>query len=192
MLSSMTRIPCVFTALLVLALGADVHAAAQAGEGGGLVSMIAKLVNFAILAGLLAYFLKSPLMAYLAARITQIRQDLVTASQQRAAAGAQLAQIAQRMRALPAELEALKQRGAEDVQAERTRIASAAAAERERLLAQTRREIESRLRIAKRELAAHTAELAVTVARRRIEQSITAADQLRLLDRYATQLGEGR
>ena len=96
------------------------------------------------------------------------------------------------MRALPGELEALKQRGAEDVRAERERISATAAAERERLLDQTRREIESRLRIAKRELTAHAAELAVAVARRRIEQSITPDDHLRLVDRYAAQLGEAR
>lgn len=189
----MNRMPRVLTALIVLgALGADVHAAAETAEGGGLVSMIAKLLNFALLAGVLVYFLKSPLMAYLASRSTRIRQDLVTAAQQRAAAAAQLAEIEQKMRALPAELEALTERGAEDVRAERERIASAAAAERERLLQQTRREIESRLRFAKRELTAHAAELAVAVARRRIEQSITPDDQLRLLDRYAAQLGEVR
>jgi F-type H+-transporting ATPase subunit b len=191
--SLMNRNPCLLTVLLLLAaLGVDVHAAAEAGEGGGLVSMLAKLLNFAALAGLLAYFLKSPLVAYLASRSTQIRQDLVTAAQQRAAASAQLAEIEQKMRALPGELEALKQRGAEDVRAERERISATAAAERERLLGQTRREIESRLRIAKRELTAHAADLAVAVARRRIEQSITPDDHLRLVDRYAAQLGEAR
>jgi F-type H+-transporting ATPase subunit b len=179
-------------ALVVTLLASDVQAAAESGAEGGVLSMVAKLVNFALLVGLLAYFLKSPLAAYLASRSTQIRQDLVTAAEMRATASARLAEIQRRMQALPGELEALKQRGAEDVEAEKARIARAAALERERLLEHTRREIASRLRIATRELTAHAADLAVGVARRRIEQSITPDDQLRLVERYAAQLRETR
>ena len=46
---------------------------------------------------------------------TQIRQDLVTAAEMRETATAQLAEIERKLQALPAELEALKARGAEDV-----------------------------------------------------------------------------
>lgn len=179
-------------ALVVLLFTGDVHAAAAGGEGGGIVSMIAKLLNFAILAGALVYFLKAPLTAYLSTRSTQIRHELVTAAEMRATAAQQLTEIEEKMRALPAELESLKARGAEDVKAERARMAQAAAAERERLIDQTRREIDSRLRLAKRELTAHAADLAVGVARRRIEQSITPEDQIRLVDRYSALLKEAR
>lgn len=178
--------------LAAVAMTADVHAAAAEGEGGGVMSMVAKLANFAILAGVLVYFLKAPIAAYLASRSTQIRQDLVAAAEMRATASAQLAEIEKKMQALPAELDALKQRGAEDVTAEKGRIAEAAAAERARLLEHTRREIESRLRVARRELTAHAADLAVKVARQRIQASITPEDQMRLVDRYATQLREAR
>lgn len=181
------------TLLLVgLVLTGDLQAAAEGGEGGGLMETIAKLANFAILAGVLVYFLKSPIAAYLASRSTQIRQDLVTAADMRNAASTQLAEIEQKLKALPAELEALKARGAEDLKAERERIAHAAAAERDRLLDHTRREIESRLRIARRDLAAYAAELATQVARTRIERTITPEDHLRLVDRYAAQLKEAR
>jgi F0F1-type ATP synthase membrane subunit b/b' len=47
-----------------------------------------------------------------------------------------------------------------------------------------------RFRIARRELMEHAAQLAVNVAQTRIVRSITPADQLRLVDRYASQLGE--
>jgi F0F1-type ATP synthase membrane subunit b/b' len=76
----------------------------------------------------------------------------------------------------------------EDVRAEKLRIAQAAAVERERLLEHARREIDMRLRIAKRELLEHAANLAVGLARDRITRSITPDDQLKLLDRYTTQL----
>jgi F-type H+-transporting ATPase subunit b len=158
----------------------------------GPLATIARLLNFAILAGVLVYFLRAPLAGYLASRSTQIRQDLVTAAEMRKAAEVQLEEIDRRMRALPAELDDLKRRGAEDVQAEGARIAQAAAAERERLLEATRREIEMRLRIARRELTEYAAQLAVGVARERIARTITTDDQLRLIDRYTTQLKEAR
>ena len=190
----MRTLPRLVAAILLFAVvfASDVRAASEAGAEGGLLSMFAKLLNFAILVGTLVYFLKTPLAAYLVSRSTQIRQDLVTAAEMKAAAAARLADIEHHMRALPGELESLKARGAEDVKAERARITQTAAAERDRLLDQTRREIDSRLRIAKRELTAHVADLAVGIARRRIEQSITQEDQLRLVDRYAGQLKEAR
>jgi F-type H+-transporting ATPase subunit b len=167
-------------------------AEAEAEHGQTLLQSVAKVVNFAILAGVLVYFLKTPASTYLASRATQIRQDLVTAAETRATATAQLAEIERKLQALPAELQALKLQGAEDVKAEQARIAQAAAAERERLIAQTRREIETRLRLARRQLTEHAAQLAVKVAEDRIRRTITPEDQLRLVDRYAAQLKEAR
>ena len=154
--------------------------------------VVAKLFNFAILVGALTYFLKTPIAGYLAGRSAQIRQDLVTAAELRKTASAQLEQIQQKLNALPAELDALKARGEEDVRAEKVRMAQLAAAERERLIAQTRREIDMRLRLARRDLTEYAAQLAVNVAQDRIARTITPEDQLRLVDRYASQLQEAR
>jgi F-type H+-transporting ATPase subunit b len=158
----------------------------------GILPTIARLFNFAILAGVLVYFLRQPIADYMSARSTQIRQDLVTAAEMRRVATAQLAEIDQKLKSLPAELDALKARGAEDVKAEQARIAAAAAAERERLIDQTRREIDMRLRVAKRDLTQHAATLAVQVAEQRIKRTITPEDQMRLVDRYTTQLREAQ
>lgn len=152
----------------------------------------AKVVNFAILAGALGYFLRTPIAAYLASRATQIRSDLVTAAETRAAASAQLAEIEKKLQSLPGELEALRRQGALDLAAEKERIARQAAAERQRLIEQTRREIDMRLRVARRELTEHAAQLAVNLAEQRIRRSITVDDQVRLLDRYTAQLQEAR
>jgi F-type H+-transporting ATPase subunit b len=110
----------------------------------------------------------------------------------RTAASAQLADIQKRMATLPGELDALRTQGAADVKSEQARIAEAATHERERLLTQTRREIDTRLRIAKRELTEHAAMLAVQVAEQRIKREITPDDQVRLIDRYSSQLREAR
>ena len=158
----------------------------------GWMPVIAKTVNFAILAGVLVYFLRTPLTEYLSSRIVKVRQDLVTAAATREAAARQLTEIQAKLTALPGELEALKTRGGEEIAAERVRIQQAAEAERQRLLEHTRREIDMRLRVARRELVEHAAALAVAVASERIRKSITPDDQARLVERYTSQLNEVR
>lgn len=170
----------------------EAEAAPEAAHEQTLLQTAAKIANFAILVGLLVYFLKTPVSVYLVSRATAIRRDLVTAAEMRASAGAQLAEIERKLQSLPAELAALKAQGAQDVAAEQTRIAQAAAVERERLIQQTRREIEMRLRVARRELTEHAAQLAVRIAEERIKRTITPEDQVRLVDRYTAQLKEAR
>ena len=67
----------------------------------GILPTIAKLVNFAVLVGVLVYFLRAPIAAISRRAATQIRQDLVTAAEMRAAATAQLAEIERKLEALP-------------------------------------------------------------------------------------------
>jgi F-type H+-transporting ATPase subunit b len=177
----------VATVAMLLAVPADVRAATD-DHGSGVLDLVARLFNFAILAGVLVYFLRGPIAGYLERRSEQIRHDLVTAAEMRRSATMQLEEIRKQLAALPAELEALRKRGAEDIAAEEVRIAEAAQAERTRLLEQARREIEMRLRIARRQLMEHAAQLAVEVAERRISGAITPEDHVRLVDRYAAQL----
>lgn len=160
-------------------------------EDPGWFPVFAKAVNFALLIGILTYFLRAPVAGYLNGRIGKVREDLVTAKQTRETAVRQLAEIDAKLAALPAEIEALKKRGAEDLVAERARIEQDALVERQRVLEHTRREIDMRLRVAKRELLELAANLAVNVASERIRASITPDDQARLVDRYAAQLQAG-
>ena len=181
---------CAALTLGVLALTPAQAFAAAEGEHEGILPTIAKLFNFGVLVGVLVYFLRAPVAEYLRTRSAQIREALVTAAETRKTASAQLEEIQRQLASLPAELEALKTRGAEDTAAEQARIAETAKAERARLLEQTRREIDMRLRVARRELTEHAAQLAVQVAEDRIRRSITPDDQVRLLDRYTAQISE--
>jgi F-type H+-transporting ATPase subunit b len=169
------------------------HAAAGEGEEAheaGWLPTIAKAFNFAVLIGVLVYFLREPLSNYLNTRVTRVREDLVTAAAIRETARRQIAEIHSKLSGLPAELTALRGRGAQEIAAERIRIEEAAQVERQRLLEQTRREIEMHARVAKRQLVEFAATQAVNVATQRIKQTITPEDQARLVDRYASQLRE--
>ena len=169
---------------------APAHAEEEA-HGSGWLATIAKIFNFAVLVGVLVYFLRSPLATYLSSRITRVREDLVAAAAMREEASRRLAQIDARLKALPSELEALKARGAEEIVAERQRIEQAAEVERQRLLEHTRREIDMHYRVARRQILEQTATMAVSVASERIKRTITPDDQARLVDRYAAQLSGG-
>jgi F-type H+-transporting ATPase subunit b len=165
---------------------AEAHEAEE--HEAGALDVVARLFNFAILAGTLVYLLRSPIATYLVDRGTQIRSDLVNAAEMKRTAAAQIEEIDRKMQALPAELDALRRQGASEIAAEEARIRSAAAAERDRLLDQARREINQQVKIAERDLVNHAANLAVGVASERIRRSITDDDQQRLADRYVQQL----
>jgi len=165
--------------------------AAAEGEGGHAESpwaLIARLFNFAILAGGLVYLLRSPLMGYLEQRGVSVRSELKKAAALKTEAGAQIEQIDAKMKALPAEIEALKSRGADEIKTEEARIHALAETERRRLLDQAKREIETQLRIAERDLKTRAGELAVAVATERVKRTITAGDQAHLVDRYVSQV----
>jgi F-type H+-transporting ATPase subunit b len=157
-------------------------------EHGMLASLLWPTANFAILVGLLWWFFKRPVATYLGDRHQSIRKDLVEAANIKATAAAQLNEIERKLQALPGEIEALRRRGAEEIASEEQRISAMAAAERERLLEQTRREIELQVRLAKRALVEHAADLSVQLAGERIKETITPADQERIVDRYLDQV----
>jgi F-type H+-transporting ATPase subunit b len=169
------------------------HAAeAEHGEAGAHEASIADLfwpvVNFAILCGVLYYFLRAPLSGYLKDRSETIRKDLVDAAALKLAATTQLDEIDRKLKALPGEIESLRKRGQEETAAEEQRIAQQAAAERDRLLELARRDIDVQVRLAKRELTEHAADLAMQLATDRIAKETTSADHARLVDRYLEQV----
>ncbi len=173
---------------------AGAHGAEGAGHGTeaahdeGIWPPIARLFNFAVLVGGLIYLLRSPLAQHLASRTQQIRGGLEAARETTATATAQLAELDRRLQTLPAELEALRAKGVEEIAAEERRIQAKAEAERKRLIEEMQRDVDVRVRVARKALAEHAADLAVGLAADRVRQTITDADQARLIDRYAAEV----
>jgi len=163
------------------------HGEAEAHEA-SLADLFWPVVNFAILCGVLYYFLKTPLSTYLKDRSENIRQDLVAAAALKSAATTQLDEIDRKLKALPGEIESLRRRGQEETAAEEQRISQQAVAERDRLLDQARRDIDVQVRLAKRELTEHAADLALQLATDRLAKETTPADHARLVDRYLEQV----
>ena len=164
-----------------------VEAGAEAGHGGW-GPTIYKLINFVLLVALLVYFLRAPVGTYFKTRSDTVRRELVEAAALRTEAERQLSDVRSQLAALPAELEDLRRRGEEELVIEKARIKAATEKAREQLLERTRRDIDFQFRQARRELVAHTADLAVKLARTRIERAITPEDQKRLIDRYTAEV----
>ena len=167
---------------------AEGHGGQQSEHEESLWPTIARLFNFAVLVGGLIYFLRTPFAQHLASRSQQIRGGLDTARETSARATAQLAEIDRRLQALPGELEALRAQGVQEIAAEEHRIQKQAEAEKARLIDEMDRDVAVRVRLAKQSLTEHAADLAVALAADRIKQTITDADQARLVDRYAAQV----
>ena len=164
------------------------HQEAAEHHEASLADLFWPVVNFAILCGVLYYFLKTPLSGYLKDRSASIRKDLVDAAAIKTAATAQLDEIDRKLKALPGEIDALRARGQAETVAEEQRIAQQAVAERDRLVEQARRDIEVQVRLARRELTEHAADLAVQLAGDRIARETTPADHARLVGRYLEQV----
>jgi F-type H+-transporting ATPase subunit b len=178
------------------------HAAQPAGEHEGeggeheqtlghmLAGLIWPVANFIIFLGVIYYFGNKPFKEYLANRHSTIRKDLDEARRMSAEAAAQLKTVDEKLKSLPHEIDALRNRGTEEIKAEEQRIAAQAAADRDRLLEQTRREIDLQVRLAKKAILEHAADLSVQLATERIKKEVTPADQDRLVDRYLQQVKE--
>ena len=181
------RVAVALVAVLLIATPA-LAAAEEAAHESSLTALFWPVVNFAIMCGVLYYFLNAPLAGHLRDRGETIRRDLVEAASLKATATAQLADIDRKLKALPGEIETLRERGKADVAAEEQRITQQAAADRDRLVEQARRDIEVQVRLAKRALTEHAADLSVQLAADRIATEITEADQNRLITRYLEQV----
>lgn len=172
----------------MLAVATPLAAEGEAAAAESWTPLIARIVNFAVLVGGLVYLLRNVVATYLRTRGETIRKDLTDASTLRRSAESQLADVRARLAGIPAELDALRRMGREELAAERVRIKDATEKERERLLERTRRDIDLQFRQARRALIEHAAELATDRARARLSREITPDDHARLIDRYATEV----
>jgi F-type H+-transporting ATPase subunit b len=175
--------------------GAGAHGESAQGEAHGteehgesIWSQLGRITNFVLLVGLLVYFLRAPLARYITGRREQVRADLTAAEEMKKTAAAQIAEIDAKLKALPRELDEIRGRGQQEIEAEERRIRDLAESERARLLEQARRDIDQQVRLARRELVEHAASLAIGVAEQKVKAQITDDDQRRLVDRFVTQV----
>ncbi len=126
------------------------------------------LLDFAILALLLIIALKKNLPAMFRTRTASIQRGIEEARKASAEAQQRLAGIEARLVKLDQEVAGMRAAAEQEAVAEEQRILSAAEEEKRRIVQAATAEIAAAEKLARRELKAYTADLAVTLAERRI------------------------
>lgn len=190
-----------FALVLILALAvipgtvlAQEHAEEKAEAEGGhgdTKTLIWKIVNFVAFFGMLFYFLRKPASDFFKARTAAIQKEMLEAKAAREAAEKRLAEIEQKLARLSDEIAAFRaEAGREDlITAERMRQDTEA--EAAKILANAEAEIDTLARNARLDLKVYTAQLAVELAKERIQKEMNAETEARLLRHYVADLKDG-
>jgi len=172
--------------LLVLVSLATSRVAAAAQEAAGHIGIpwweiFKQAVNFSILVGVLVYFLRKPVRAYLEERTKQLRNSMDEAARARASAAEKLLSIELRMSQLSEEIAEMNRKMEAEADEEKRRLRESAKAEIERLRAQVQFAADQEVKKARAELRREAAELSAHAAEEIVSKTITPEDQDRMV-----------
>jgi F-type H+-transporting ATPase subunit b len=162
------------------ALAAPVLArAAEHGDAGGSpwLSLLWKFVNFAILGGILFYFLRKSVSQGLSDRQTKLRDALAEAREAKSAADAKYREYADRVARVEEEVKAIHEEFRVEAERQRERILRDAQAAAENIRRQAEAAGASEVKRVTDELRSELAEVAVKMAEELVSQAYTAQDQ---------------
>ncbi|MDH3237531.1 MAG: ATP synthase F0 subunit B [Deltaproteobacteria bacterium] len=159
------------------------HAASEAGAAAGIPwwEIFKQVVNFSILVGVLVYFLRKPVSAYLKERSELLAKSIEEAAQAKKSAMERFAAIEARMARLSDEIAEMNRKMEIEADAEAKRLGEAAQAEIERLHLQVKFAAEQEVKKAKAELRKEAAELSARTAEEIVSKTITSEDQDRMV-----------
>jgi F-type H+-transporting ATPase subunit b len=164
----------------VLLWSAQAFALNAAEEGGKAAEgapsqLLWKFANFAILAGLLGYWIYKKAGTFFRSRTEAIRKDIEEAGRLRQEAEERAAGIERRIENLQAEIESLRAGARAETVAENERLRLETEAGFEKLRRQAEQEIASAAKAARHEVQAHAAEIAVDLAAGKLRARMTPA-----------------
>lgn len=146
--------------------------------------MLFRVLNFAILAGILGYLIKKNAGAFFSARSEAIRsgmdqaRELLKQSELRAGA------ITQKVARLEGEIASLRQAATTEIAAEHARIERQTEERVRKIFAQAGQEMQAAAKAARQELKVYAASLAVGLAERKIAARLTGQTQQALVDQF--------
>jgi F-type H+-transporting ATPase subunit b len=146
------------------------------------MAFIAKVVNFLILFGGLAYVLRKPIKQFLEGRAAEIDTTMRGAEESRHGAEKDLEQTAKRLHELSQEVEELKDKAVLEGQREKDRIIRVTQEEGARMKEAVQQEIEMISRAGIRGLKEFAVTLAAAEALERIQKRLTPEKHTRLID----------
>jgi F-type H+-transporting ATPase subunit b len=145
-------------------------------------------LNFAIVVGVILWFVKSKLVGSLRERTSLIRKSMDEAKKASDTAMSRLKDIENRLARLDGEVAELKGHAEKDFKAEEQRIQAAAADDARRVVEFAETEISAAAKAARRELKSFAAELAVNLAEKKIQ--VDPQTDQRLVSTFVNDLGK--
>ena len=168
--------------MLVLAGAAfasnDVHAA---DSGVLLKDFLYRCLNFAIVFGIIGYVLSKPLRKGLGERRAQLVEALEKANKARESAEAKVAEYERKLSDSDREVAELLTQAKEANSREQINALAEAQAAAETVRKEARQCADREIERARRELRAETAQMAISMAEKRLRQEITTEDRSRLV-----------
>ena len=143
-----------------------------------------QILNFAVLVAILVFFGGKAVNKALRGRHEQLKADLASAAEARAAAEAKLAKQEARLGSLETEIAELRRNLKAEAEAEKARLIEAAAERATRIKAETTFLIDQQVREADQRLRRESADAALKIAEDILRRAIGPADQQRLLETF--------
>jgi len=193
--------PIVSTGITLLLLLAPVLVMASGGKGGHggghgdpaaqMKDLMWRVVNFAILLGIVIWALKKAgAKQALTGRSEAIEKALAEAEAARVAAEKKFAEYQEKLARANQEIEEIQAAIRREGEAEKERIIAEAQLQAARIHEQAKAAADQEVQKAITELRQETARLAVSLAEKRIRESLNDADQDRLVGEYLTKVVE--
>ena len=148
------------------------------------------ILNFLIIAGAIIYFSRLHLPTFFRNRTDGIRKAMDEAKQASEEARRRLSEIESRLAKLGDEITAMRASAEKEAAAEEERLRVSAEADKKKIVEAAEQEIASAAKNARRELTAYAADLAVTLAQKRIH--VDAATDQSLVSSFTKTLGDGK
>lgn len=174
-----------FAAFLVLLPSA---AFASEGAAGAVGDVVVRIVNVALLLGVLWYFGRKPISAFFRERRMKIEADVEASARLRAEAEERHAHWQRKLANLDAELDQIRATARDRAEVEGQRVLEDARASAERIRRDARSAIDQELRRAREELRREASDLSVELAGDLLRRQVTDADRDRLLDEFIAKI----
>jgi F-type H+-transporting ATPase subunit b len=153
-------------------------------------SLVMRIVNFLLLAGLLCYLLNKPVRNFLTRRQQGVREALEEAQRARDEAAARYAEAQQRLAQAQKEMEELRKMLLEQGRAEKEKILANAEREAHKIRRQAETMAEQEVKKAQYILRREAVELASQMAEALLRDRIDSKDHDRILREYVETLGK--
>jgi len=156
--------------------------------GESIWSLIFKFFNFAVLVGLLIYFIGKPLKGYLAKRHQTVKTQLEETQKTLSEAQALRAQYQEKMDRLDGEMEAFKKQTMQEAEAEKKKIVEEAMGFAARIREQARLTAAQETKEVARRIKEEISRLTIEQAEKLITEKISQSDHDQLVEEFIVKL----